>query len=224
MAPLRFLASVLAAFAALSAGAAPASAKPEFLVARIGLPDPNFHDAVVLVTKHDESGAIGLIVNRPTDIALSEALPDEEHLKDPQAKLFFGGPIARDAAVFLFRSATPARGATRVLDGVYLSSDPDVLHRLLARAKPMQGLRVYAGLAGWGPGQLEAELDRGDWRRIPADARSLLDAPPESLWAELYRRAWAVQVRLPAGEATRAPLVRAALARNDTAGARSHPR
>lgn len=203
-APLRYLAFVLAAFAALQAAAAPASTRPEFLVARIGLPDPNFHDAVVLVTKHTAEGAFGVIVNRPTDVPLSKALAGEERLEDPDAKLFFGGPVARDTALFIFRSPMPRLDARQLLDGVYISSNPDLLHDLLARAKPMQGLRVYAGLAGWGPGQLEAELDRGDWRRIPADAHSIFEAPPESLWAELYRRAWAT------------------LARNDLPGARSH--
>ncbi len=205
-APFRLLAFVLAGFAALHAAADPASSKPEFLVARAGFLDPNFHDAVVLVTKHTAEGAIGVIVNHPTDIPLSRALPDEERLKDPDAKLFFGGPVARDVAVFIFRSATPRPDAAQVLDDVYISSNPDLLHELLGRPKPMEGLRVYAGLAGWGPGQLEAELDRGDWRRIPADAHSLLDTPPESLWAELYRRAWAT------------------MAWNDPAPSRSHAR
>jgi len=213
VAPLRFLAFVLAALAALPAGAAPASAPPEFLVARTGLADPNFHDAVVLVTKHTEDGAIGLIVNRPTQVLLADALPDEKGLKDPDAKLFFGGPVARDVAVFIFRSAKRRGHATRILDGVYISSSPDVLHELLARAKPMQGLRVYAGLAGWGPGQLDEELDRGDWRSIPADAHSLLDTPPESLWADLYRRAWAVQVRLAPGTSLARSLVDAPVCR-----------
>lgn len=204
-APLRFLASAFALFA-LHAIAAPASTQPELLVARMHLPDPNFHDAVVLVTRHTAEGAIGLIVNHPTEVPLAKALPDEKRLEGQDARLFFGGPVARDAAVFLFRSPAPRREATRVVDGVYISSSPDLLHELLGRPKPMEGLRVYAGLAGWGPGQLESELDRGDWRRVPADARSLLDTPPEALWAELYRRAWAT------------------MARNDVAKPRSDPR
>jgi len=193
-APLRWLAFAVALFA-LHAAAGPAPApRPELLVARTNLPEP-FHDAVVLVTRHSAQGALGVIVNHPTGIALAKVLPEEERLEDPDAKLFFGGPVARDVAVFIFRAPKAREGATRIVDDVYIGSSPEVLHELLARAKPMQGLRVYAGLAGWGPGQLESELDRGDWRRIPADARSLLDTPPESLWAELYRRAWATLVR-----------------------------
>jgi putative transcriptional regulator len=192
-APLRCLAFALA-LGALGAAAEPAAPPPELLVARTDLPEP-FHDAVVLLTSHTAQGAIGVIVNHPTDIALAKVLPDEEKLADGDAKLFFGGPVASDVAVFIFRAARPPRGATRIRDDVYIGSSPELLHQLLARPKPMQGLRVYAGLAGWGPGQLESELDRGDWRRIAADARSLLDTPPESLWAELYRRAWATMVR-----------------------------
>ena len=194
-APLRWLAFAVALFALhAAAGPVPPPPRPEFLVARTNLPDP-FPDAVVLLTRHSAQGAFGVIVNHPTDIALAKVLPEEERLEDRDAKLFFGGPVARDVAVFIFRSPKPREGATRIVDDVYIGSSPEVLHELLARAKPMQGLRVYAGLAGWGPGQLESELDRGDWRRIPADARSLLDTPPESLWAELYRRAWATMVR-----------------------------
>lgn len=193
-APLRFLALALT-LCGLHAAAGPAPARPEFLVARTNLADPNFHDAVVLLTRHTPEGAIGLVVNHRSDIPLAKVLPDEERLEDRDAKLYLGGPVARDVAVFVFRSAKPAEAGTRIVDDVYIGSSPDVLHQLLARPKPMQGLRVYAGLAGWGPGQLESELDRGDWRRIPADARSLLDTPPEALWAELYRRAWATMVR-----------------------------
>lgn len=193
-APLRWLAFAVALFALHAAAGPVPPPRPEFLVARTNLPDP-FHDAVVLLTRHSAQGAFGVIVNHPTDIALAKVLPEEERLEDRDAKLFFGGPVARDVAVFIFRSPKPREGATRIVDDVYIGSSPEVLHELLARAKPMQGLRVYAGLAGWGPGQLESELDRGDWRRIPADARSLLDTPPESLWAELYRRAWATMVR-----------------------------
>ena len=189
----------LAALALLSlanaALAAAPPAKPEFLVARIDLPDPNFHDAVVLLTKHDATGAVGVIVNRPTDIPLAEAFPDAKKLHGLQDKLYFGGPVLPDVAVFVFRAPPPQPDASPLMKGVHISSSPDVLRRLLDRGRPTEGLRVYAGLAGWGPGQLESEIERGDWRRISADAESIFDAKPESVWRRLYRRAFATQVR-----------------------------
>jgi putative transcriptional regulator len=104
-----------------------------------------------------------------------------------------------DVAVFAFRAPAPQRDASHVVRDVHISSSPEVLHRLLGRERPTEGLRVFAGLAGWAPGQLDAEIERGDWRRLPADAESIFDAKPESLWARLYRRAFAVQVRGRAG-------------------------
>jgi putative transcriptional regulator len=171
------------------------SSKPMFLVARAELPDPNFHNTVVLLTRHGPGGAIGLIVNRPTDILLSKALPDFKKLSGVEDKLFFGGPVARETVVFIFRSPLPRADSAEILPGVRIGSGTDLLRELLDRDKPTEGLRVFAGLAGWAPGQLEAEIERGDWRRIPADEKSLLATKPESLWAELYRRAFATMAR-----------------------------
>jgi putative transcriptional regulator len=189
------LAGLVACLALAAAAADPASGRAEFLVARKGMPDPDFRDAVVLVTRRGPGGAVGFIVNHPTGIPLGKALPDAKRLQGVEDKLYFGGPVMRDVVIFMFRSAKARSGATEILPGVHASSDRPLLEELLARDKPTAGLRVFAGLAGWGPGQLESELDRGDWRRIPADAQSIFDGHPATLWARLYRRAYAVQVR-----------------------------
>jgi len=195
MAPLRsFLACMLAGLAPLAAPAAPSSRPPELLVARVDLPDPNFHDAVVLLTQQGADGAVGVIVNHPTEVTLAQAFPDEKRLEGADDRIFFGGPVLRDVALFALRSPTPWLGASTILPGVQIGSNSALLHQLLGRDKPTEGLRVFAGLAGWGPGQLEAEIARGDWRRIPADAESIFDAKPETLWRRLYRRAFATQV------------------------------
>lgn len=189
------LACLAAGFALVGAAAGPAAQPAEFLVARKDIPDANFHDAVVLVTRRGPGGAVGFIVNHPTGIALSKALPEVKRLRGVEGELYFGGPVMRDVVVFMFRSAKARAGATEILPGVQASSDRPILDELLAREKPTAGLRVFAGLAGWGPGQLESELERGDWRRVPADAQSIFDEHPATLWARLYRRAFAVQVR-----------------------------
>jgi putative transcriptional regulator len=201
----RTIALALLAAAALGALAAPPA--PQLLVARTELRDPNFHNAVVLLTRDDASGAIGVIVNRPTDIPLADAFPAEKTLRGLGDRLYFGGPVMPDVAVFAFRAAAPQRDASHVVGDVHISSSPEVLHRLLGRDRPTEGLRVFAGLAGWAPGQLDAEIERGDWRRLPADAESIFDAKPELLWARLYRRAFAVQVRGGAGNRPLAPPV-----------------
>jgi putative transcriptional regulator len=189
------LAGLVACLALASAAAEPPAGRAEFLVARKDMADPNFHDAVVLVTTHGPGGAVGIIVNRPTGIPLGRALPEVKRLQGLPDKLYFGGPVMRDIVIFVFRSADARSGATEILPGVQASSDRPLLDALLARDEPTAGLRAFAGLAGWGPGQLESEVDRGDWRRIPADAQSIFDDHPATLWARLYRRAFAVQVR-----------------------------
>ena len=188
-------AALLACLGIAVALAAPAGQRPEFLVARKDLADPNFHDAVVLLTQRGTQGAVGFIVNRPTEVTIAKALSGVKRARALEDKVYFGGPVMRDVVVFLFRSPVPYPGATPVVGDVQVSSSAAVLDDLLRRDKPTAGLRVFAGLAGWGPGQLESEIDRGDWRTIPADAASILDDHPATLWARLYPRAFAVQVR-----------------------------
>jgi putative transcriptional regulator len=190
------LAAILVALAlpvlGLAQDAAPA--RPVFLVARAKLEDPNFHDAVVLLAHRGPDGAFGVIVNHPTDVPLAKLFPDAKRLAGRDDRLFFGGPVMRRLAVFVFRSSARDE-ATPVLEGVQMSSNAQLLAKLLDRPKPTEGLRVYAGMAGWGAGQLEFEIEHGDWRSIPADAKSIFDAKPEALWPELYRRAFATMAR-----------------------------
>jgi putative transcriptional regulator len=187
--------------------------KSILLVARKDLPDPFFRDSVVLITPSGPQGAslgagpqgasrgaaggppIGVIVNRPTKVPLSGVFPEVEGLRSRDEKLFFGGPVAREQLVVVFRATAPREGALEVLDGVFMTSNRDVFRELLARPNPVEGLKVFAGYAGWAPGQLEAEVARGDWHLAPADARVLFGTPPDKLWEELERRASATKTR-----------------------------
>jgi putative transcriptional regulator len=187
-----FLAALsCASFAAPSPGGA---LKSILLVAREELPDPRFRDTVVLVAGGTPA-PIGVILNKPTREPLSKALKNAERLKGSDGALFFGGPVAADEAIFVFRSARPPQDAIAVADDVYLSADHDVLEKLLARERPLEGLRIFAGHAGWAPGQLENEIRRGDWYLVPADTDTIFDAKPESLWPALVRKAMATKVR-----------------------------
>lgn len=178
------------------------SMKSILLVARKGLPDPFFRESVVLITPSASGPPIGVIVNRPTAVPLSGVFPDIEKLRSVDEKLYFGGPVMRQQLVAVFRAATPPEGALEVLDGVYMSSSRELFRALLGRPDPVDGLRIFAGYAGWAPGQLEAEVARGDWHLAPADARTLFGIKPERLWQELERRASAKKTRLTSpGEA-----------------------
>lgn len=194
------LATMLLAFllGAIAHAADPRAGAALLLVAGPDLVDPNFHQTVVLVTRSAGfAGPVGVILNRPMPLTLAGALPDIKGLADSGDKLFFGGPVARQALLYAFRSDKPPEDAVEVAPGIYLGSSGEHLRELLARPKPVEGLRVFAGHAGWAPGQLESEVARGFWKSARVDASSIFTEKPETLWPELNRRAALTTVRSP---------------------------
>ena len=154
------------------------------LVARAELPDFNFKDAVVLVMNNIGPAPGGIIINRPTKIPVSQLFPELERLGQLDDKVYFGGPVEIALVSFLFRADTPPEHAIQVLDGVYLSTNRELLRTLLGREKPMESLRIFIGYSGWGPGQLEREIARGDWTLAPADAGAIFEGRSEHPWPE----------------------------------------
>ncbi len=152
------------------------------LVARGELPDPNFKDSVVLVVNNIAPVPGGVILNRPTTIGVARLFPDLERLARLDDKVYFGGPVQMTSVSFLFRADTPPEHATQVLDGVCISTNPELLRKLLGRERPMDGLRIFIGYSGWAPGQLEAEIARGDWTLAPAN--------PETIFSGKSARPW----------------------------------
>jgi putative transcriptional regulator len=168
--------------------------KSIFLVAKKGLPDPFFRDSVVLVT-NAAIAPMGVIINKPLDVPLAKALGAEK-LEARGGKLYFGGPVQASDVIFIYRSKKPVENALRLLDGLYITGSREILDTLLAREDPLEGLRVYAGHAGWAPRQLEGEIARGDWDLAPADEAAIFTTKPEDLWLEMHRRASATKVRV----------------------------
>ena len=154
------------------------------LIARAELPDPNFKDSVVLVMNHIGPSPAGVIINRPTRIPVSRLFPELETLAQLDDKVYFGGPVEIQAVSFLFRFDKPPEKATEVLDGLYFSTDRELLRKLLGRDQPMEGLRIFVGFSGWARGQLEAEIARGDWTLAPADASTIFDYRSQQPWPE----------------------------------------
>ena len=152
------------------------------LVARPQLPDPNFADSVVLVMNNLGPGPLGVIVNRPTQIAVAELFPDLKRLALLHDKIYFGGPVEIRSVWFLIRAAKPPGHAIRACDGIYLSADRDLLLRLLGRDKPMDGLRIFIGHSGWTPAQLEGEISRGDWTVRRAESDAIFHGKSEHPW------------------------------------------
>jgi putative transcriptional regulator len=171
--------------------------KGKFLVAMPTLLDPNFRQTVVLLCEHGPDGALGLIVNRPTEVEVSTLIDDVPALAGAE-RVFAGGPVAKNGMLVLCRGDASADNHA-VLENVFLAQDLAVLRRpeLLG---PNGEFRCFLGYSGWGSGQLEAELASGAWRLLDADSSLVFDAAPEALWPEMMRRLgrdWAVYASMP---------------------------
>jgi putative transcriptional regulator len=186
--PQHYVAAALCAFLFLSGSSRPASGadtKPLnaiLIIARDDLPDSNFADSIVLVMNNLGPGPVGIIINRPMSIPVSRLFPDLERLAPVRDKVYFGGPVDFGSVWFLFRAVTPPERAIKACDGVYLSADRQLLLKLLGRNKPMDGLRIFLGHAGWAPGQLEAEIERSDWTAKPAEMKAIFSGKSEHPW------------------------------------------
>lgn len=187
----RFPVLTLFAITTLFLDPAPAIAQPDanavLLVAKPGLQDPRFSETVVLVTRTPELQTVGVILNRPLRLKLSEIVADESLTKNYAAPVFFGGPVMERTLVALFRAAqAPEAPAFHVLKSVYLSMHPGNVERLLKA--PGSGYRIYAGFSGWAPRQLESEIEADGWYLLPASEDLLFRADTAGLWEELLER------------------------------------
>jgi len=165
-----------------------------FLVASPGLLDPNFRHSVVLVTQMADGGSVGFIVNRPGPLSLAQILPEHELMRRYTEPIYLGGPVEAAGLFAVFRSSANPPGALRVLDDLSFAMDPAVLEQLL-RAPPGQ-LRFFNGYAGWGPGQLARELERGGWLLLSADADTVFRKNMDTLWQEMLVRSRALTASL----------------------------
>ncbi|HZB29720.1 MAG TPA: YqgE/AlgH family protein [Streptosporangiaceae bacterium] len=163
------------------------------LVATPLLDDPNFRRGVVLVVEHDPGeGTLGVVLNRPTEVPVDRVLPPWATLVTGPSVVFQGGPVALDSALALARvpgSDDPL--GWRALDGipavsrlglVDLDAPPEVL------AAEVTELRVFAGYAGWGAGQLRSEIEEGAWFVLPGEPHDVFIDDPEHLWRKVLRR------------------------------------
>jgi putative transcriptional regulator len=158
-----------------------------FLVASPALRDPNFRQTVVLLCEHSADGALGVVVNRPTAMLLSEALPQVPVLEAQRHTLYSGGPVQPNHVLILFRLPQEPTETHRVFDGVYLGGDLASLERLLTMPNGGESFRAFIGYAGWGPGQLEQEMKTGSWITLPADPTIVFEKDPIRVWPYILR-------------------------------------
>ncbi len=183
-------ASVLLAAAAFAQPVARTEdvAAGRFLIASNKLPDPNFAETVVLIIQHDDKGTAGLIVNRQTRIPLSRVFQELSWAKDLADPVYAGGPVERGGVHALLRCQQEPANATRLLRGVCVAANKQPVERALAaRAKPTD-FRVYLGYSGWGAGKLAKEIELGAWYVLPANAASVFDPDPDTLWSRLMEQ------------------------------------
>jgi putative transcriptional regulator len=156
----------------------------QLLVASPGLFDPNFRRTVVLVTEHNEEGAAGLVLNRPTDAEVSDVVPQLESLVDDGEPIFMGGPVQPNGVLVLGEFVDPADAAVPLFGSLGFPSleTPEDVVPLTTRR------RIFAGYAGWGSGQLEDELAREDWILEQARNDDAFTETPGELWADVLRR------------------------------------
>jgi len=156
-----------------------------FLVAAPSLRDPNFRQTVVLLCEHGSQGALGVVVNRPTAIHLSEALPQVPVLEGQRHLLFSGGPVQPNHILILLRTGQVLDNAHHVFDGVYMGGDMAALERILTVPSGTAAFRAYVGYSGWSPGQLENEMKTGSWITLPADPSLVFDKDPLRIWTDI---------------------------------------
>jgi putative transcriptional regulator len=173
------------------------SQRGQLLVAGPALLDPNFWRTVVLVVEHNEEGAFGLVLNRVSETTVGEAVPDLAELVDPDQRLQIGGPVQPSGVIVLGEFEDPSDAALLAFDDVGVLATGSTL---LENAAGLRDSRAFVGHAGWGPGQLDAELERDDWIRDAARREDAFCTDPASLWSEVLARkggSYALVARMP---------------------------
>jgi len=156
----------------------------KILVASRQSHDADFAQSVILLVRHDRQASVGLFLNRPLNIPLSEVYPE---LKQGQLKLYAGGPLTVGIRA-LYRSPTRPTGAMPILADVSMISTKTLLGKMVDAGTPSSVFRVYAGFTGWSPGQLRDEIARGLWHVVAGDAGLVFDPHPETMWSRLIGR------------------------------------
>jgi putative transcriptional regulator len=183
------------------------SLAPSLLLSMPQLVDPNFNRTVVLMCTHNNQGAFGLVVNRPlvttgrivVDLDPPAAEPRarrgeadrEQAHTDRELQVWVGGPVEPERSWILVgddpHDDEDEERGTRIAEGLYLSTSPDLLRRLLEPSPPPRA-RLMIGYSGWGPGQLEAELEASAWLISDVDRDLIFNTAPERMWEAAIRR------------------------------------
>ncbi len=169
------------------------------LIATRQLTGPFFAQSVVLLLDYDSDGAVGLVLNHPTNVPLPELLPEVSKLGDRRDPVFLGGPVDARRMVFLVRADAPPADSRHVVADVHATGSAEVLRGVIENDTPADRFRAYVGYAGWASGQLDAEVARGDWYIEEAAPSVIFDDSVGDLWRRLVAGHEGVHVRLRTG-------------------------
>ncbi len=173
------------------------SARGRLLIAGPALQDPNFWRTVVLVVEHTDEGALGLVLNRPSETTVGEAVPQLEDLVDPGDQLYIGGPVQPSAVIVLAEFEDPGDAALIAFEDIGVLGTGSPPEELVGGVR---NGRAFVGHSGWGPGQLDGELERGDWIVEPARREDAFSPDPPDLWSRVLTRkggSYALVARMP---------------------------
>ena len=158
----------------------------QLLIAMPGMADPNFNSTVTLVCEHNDDGALGIVINRPTGLDLGglfqQLSVDEADEQADSAPVLDGGPVGKERGFVLHTPSGEFENSISVSEDIQLTLSRDVLDSLAAGGGPKRSV-VALGYAGWEPGQLEAEMLHNIWLTVPATADILFEVPFEDRWA-----------------------------------------
>jgi putative transcriptional regulator len=157
------------------------SLQGQLLISSPLLHDPNFRRTVVLMTHHDDEGAMGLVLSRPSEIKIADAVPELAELPAAGDLVYVGGPVQPEAVVVLVEHETEPE-VPIVGNVAFMQAGADVDELDAVRA------RVFAGYSGWGPGQLEGELEESSWIVVPAEPEDAFALDPDELWRTVLHR------------------------------------
>jgi putative transcriptional regulator len=173
------------------------SARGQLLIAGPTLLDPNFFRSVVLVVEHSEDGALGLVLNRPSETIVGDAVPQLDELVDTDEQLYIGGPVQPSSVIVLARFEDPSDAALLAFDDIGVLATGDSPEQ---QSTGLIESRAFVGHSGWGPGQLDGELERGDWILDAATREDAFTAQPQDLWQSVLTRkggSYALVARMP---------------------------
>ena len=172
--------------------------KTLFLVARPELREPIFKESVVLRLPSSlgvgEGLVVGLILNKPARVALSDIFPDDQAFENRSETVYFGGPVDPRAPGVVFRSRKPVKKAALLFSDIYVSFDPDFIRELLKEPEKTPGLRLFVGRSQWAPAQLQNEMAMGAWLSVRTETNLISSPNSQYLWRKLFDRSEAAPV------------------------------